>query len=185
MGFLADCAPWRFLFLAPPSRFAPLCFTTYNNSSTFDPEGLQYLADFSSREFAAAVRMIDIDFVQRERHRGERCPGQLRVLAFASRMPHDPAVRQDDQQTDVIPSSAHAHVSEVVCCAQLERPSVELAAQQVGEGDSLALDGAGLSFLKKYALTSSFIFIILDMRQRNATPVSASTAGEGLSGGPS
>lgn len=83
--------------------------------------------------------MEDLDVGQGELDRRERRPHQFGVLARPRRVPDDLAVVQVDEQADVVPSAADAHVGQVAAHADARRarrvyrldPPVDRALAQV------------------------------------------------------
>lgn len=78
-----------------------------------DAESIEHLVYLRVAELGTSVRAEHLDVGYRELERRERSPHQVDILTRPRGMPHYLAVVEIDQQADVLPASADAHVGQV------------------------------------------------------------------------
>ena len=108
-----------------------------------DAERLRQAVDRGVVELRSAVGVEDLDVVQREVQRRERRLDEPRVLALACGMAHYLAVVQVDQQADVVPFRAHAHVGQVAHYVRPRGAPVEAPVDDVWHVGLVHLRGVG------------------------------------------
>ena len=96
-------------------------------------EDLQHLVDLRVVELGSPVRMEHLYVRDGEIKRREGGFDQPRVFSLPCRMPDYLAVVQVDEQADVVPPAAHAHVREVGADMGAGRVTVEVPGHDIGQ----------------------------------------------------
>ena len=110
-------------------------------------EGVEQAVDLRVVEFAAAVRMEHLDVGNREIQGREGRSDQVRVFPWAGGMAHYLSVAQVDEQADVIPSAADAHVRQVAAHVRARGAPPEAPCHDVGRIGLVGLAGMDLESL--------------------------------------
>lgn len=110
-------------------------------------EGVEQAADLRVVEFAAAVRMEHLDVGNREIQGREGRSDQVRVFTWAGGMAHYLSVAQVDEQADVVPSAADAHVRQVAAHVRARGAPPEAPRHDAGRIGLVGLAGMDLESL--------------------------------------